>query len=69
MASSVQVSPEDDWRGVWGGIFEDLSAVQTILVEHLKNVRSEIFKGLAFKVYLEYECFLSRGPYTPKAVR
>jgi len=51
-------------EGYGAGLFEDLNAVQTILVDHLKNVRTEIFNGLAFKVYLEYECFLSRGPYT-----
>ena len=51
-------------EGYGAGLLEDLNAVQTILVDHLKNVRTEIFNGLAFKVYLDYECFLSRGPYT-----
>ena len=51
-------------EGYGAGLLEDLSVVQTILVNYLKNVRTEIFKGLAFKVYLKYKCFLSRGPYT-----
>ena len=50
-------------EGYRAGLFEDLNAVQTILVNHLKNVHTEIFNRLVFKVYLEYKCFLSKGPY------
>lgn len=51
-------------KGYGTGLLEDLNVVQTILVDHLKNVCTKIFNGLPFKVYLEYECFLSRGLYT-----
>lgn len=48
------------------GLLEDLSAVQDIMVHHLESIRTEEFNGLAFKVYIKYECFLSKGPYTIK---
>jgi len=40
--------------------------VQTILVDHFKNICTKIFNKLAFKVYLKYKCFLLRGSYTTK---